>query len=255
MIKKILTKIDGKVFSLSADQMPQTPLAAKADSDILDCTNKSHQRIEGRGTGYLNSVIITGSTDDVTVENCVCTLRSFNGTLIAKNSTVYVDGAAGAIQLERSDLELKGSFKGRITSTNSYIKIDDFFSSFDGTVNAELGGVFVGSSARLEQDGTVLVKDPLDTKLARGAGAMSTVTTEDIFNKDKLGMADYYALDGQPRLVLGDNEVIRVGDRYMMFVLSRGKTMRIKESKEVFINYKAGIVIMDADGNVVHKEH
>ena len=233
-------------------------MVAKAGPDILDCTNKSHQRIEGRGTGYMNSVVITGSTDDVTIENCVCTLRSFNGTLIAKNSTVYVDGAAGAIRLERSDLELKGSFKGQVTSTNSYIKIDDFFSSFDGTVNAELGGVFVGSSDRLEQDGTVLVKDPLDAKLARGAGAMSTmtaVTTEDIFDKDKLTMADYHALGGQPRLVLGDTEVVRVGDRYMMFVLVRGKTMRIKESKEVFINYKAGIVIIDADGNVVHKEH
>ena len=113
----------------------------------------------------------------------------------------------------------------------------------------------MGSSARLEQDGTVLVKDPLDTKLARGLTTMSTVTTEDIFNKDKLAMTDYHALEGQPRLVLGDTEVVRVGDRYMMFVLNRGKTMRIKESKEVFINYKAGIVIIDADGNVVHKEH
>lgn len=253
MIKKILTKIDGRVFTLSADQMSQTPLVTKAGPDILDCTNKSHQRIEGRGTGYLSSVIITGSTDDVTIENCVCTLRSFHGTLIAKNSTVYVDDAVGAIQLERSDLELKGSFKGQITSTNSYIKIDDFFSSFDGTVNAELGGVFVGSSARLEQDGTVLVKDPLDTKLVSTMRAV--VTTEDIFNKDKLAMTDYHALEGQPRLVLGDNEVVRVGDRYMMFVLVRGKTTRIKESKEVFINYKAGIVIIDADGNVVHKEH
>lgn len=251
MIKKILTKSGGQVFSLSVDQAPQmlqTASVAKAGPDILDCTNKSHQRIEGRGTGYMNSVVITGSTDDVTVENCVCTLRSFHGTLIAKNSTVYVDGAEGAIKLERSDLELKGSFKGQITSTNSCIKIDDFFSSFDGTVTAELGGVFVGATDRLEQDGTVLVKD-LDTKLAR------MMATDDIFSKDKLAMADYHVLEGQPRLVLGDNEIVRVGDRYMMFALARGKTTRIKESKEVFINYKAGIVIIDADGNVVHKEH
>lgn len=205
-------------------------------------------RIEGLGNGYNDSIIISGN-EDHTVENSVCTLRNFNGKLIAKNSQVYVDSASGTINLETSSLDIIGPYKGQINSVNSYIKFDDFFSSFTGTVNAELASVYIGPSEKLTKDDTVIVKDPLATIIR----TMSV--REDIFTQDKILMADYRNLEGLPMLSLGNVEIFRIGDRYLMIELIRGKTTRVKAWQEVFVKTDDGITVVDSTGSLIYRKH
>lgn len=237
MLKKIIVYSGGRKAVIPV---------ARDNERVVDVTGKTGMRLECRGGGINSSTILKGTTDTVTVENCVCTLRGFNGKLVAKNSQVYADNCSGSIELENSSLDILGKVDASVKSIFSYINTDPVFSSFTGSVKASLGGAYVGSTQALENDGTVVVQD--------------TTTPEvetDLFSVEKVRIADYRALEALPHLKLSDTQVVvRIKDRFMLFTLSKGATStRVKSAAEVYIDYANGVALVDASGNVVYRKH
>lgn len=237
MLKKIMMLLGGEkvVVPISHDS-----------EQTIDVTGKTEYRLEGQGRGINSSAILTGITDVLTVENCVCTLREFNGKLIAKNSQIYADSAQGTIELENSSLDILGNVEANINSVFSYIKIDPVFSNFAGSVKASLGGAYVGSTKALENDGTVAVQDTTVPEVEA-----------DPFSAEKVRIADYRALEALPHFKIDDSRVVvRIKDRFMLFTLAKGATnTRVKSAAEVYVNYVNGVALVDASGNVVYRKH
>lgn len=237
MLKKIMMLLGGEkvVVPISHDS-----------EQTIDVTGKTGYKLEGQGRSINSSAILTGTTDVLTVENCVCTLREFDGKLIAKNSQIYADSAQGTIELENSSLDVLGNVEANINSVFSYIKIDPVFSNFTGSVKASLGGAYVGSTEALENDGTVAVQD-----------ITAPEVEADPFSTEKIRIADYRALEGLPRFKIDDSRVVvRIKDRFMLFTLAKGASgTRVKSATEVYVNYINGVALVDASGNVVYRKH
>lgn len=203
----------------------------------LDVTGTSNYQLRD----HSKNVTITGSTDVLTVENSVCTLRGFNGKLVARDSIIYIDNTLGDLDLEACSCYITGKLDGKIKCAFCYIKTDEFFSSVTGRVEASLGGAYVGATSRLEADDTVAVK------------AFNEVDADQsIFTAEKVRIADYRALEELPRLELEDSTVVRIGSRFMLFKI---KGNRVKEATEVYVNYGNGVALVDARGNILHRKH
>ena len=218
--------------------------ATRAESDEINVTNKDNYRLEGRGAGYQNCIILTGNNNSVVVENSVVTLRGFTGNLTAKNSQVYIDQAQGDITLETSSCDIIGTFTGTVKAIYSYINIDEFFGSLNGSVESSLGGAYIGPIASLNNDGTVVTKDTTPEE-----------STDEVFAKAKVLVADYRKLSSLPKVEFDDKVVVKVSNRYMMFTLQVGKTTRVKSAVEVFVNYNDGVTINDSNGNIIYRKH
>ena len=234
-MQKILKKIMMKL----GDSLVDEPVMQEITN--LDVTGRSNYRLEGHGKGFNSSVLITGSTDVLTVENCVCTLRDFNGKLVAKNSQVYVDNALASLDLEHSSLDILGKLDGDVKAVFCYIKTDEFFSTFTGSVKASLGGAYIGFASKLETDGSVAIQ------------ALEENDADDaIFKLEKVRIADYRSLEALPHLTIDAGTVVRINNRYMLFSI---KNDRVKMARGVYVNYGNGVALVDASGNVLYRKH
>ena len=230
-----MSKILKKIMMRLGDGLVSMPLEPELRE--LDVTGTSGYKL----VGYPKNVTVTGSTDLLTAENSVCTLRSFNGKLVARDSTIYIDNALGDLDVEACSVYIVGKFDGEIKGAFCYIKTDDFFASVTGKIKASLGGAYVGSTSKLEADGTIAIK------------AFDEVNADQaIFSTEKTRIADYRALEGLPHLDIDGGTVVRIGDRFMLFKI---KGNRVKEATEVYVNYGNGVALVDARGNILHRKH
>lgn len=237
MIKKIFLKSGDKVISFGE---------GSSITGLQNLSGCSHRRFVGKGRGYAESLILTGSTDDVTIENCVVVLKEFKGKLIAKNSQIYIESAECTLDIVNSSVDIIGLCTGDIKSLRSYINVDQLTGSYNGTCTATLQSVFIGASSLCRADTSSIICDI--------AKSRSINVNEDIFNKPKLSMRDIYSLEGLPFAEVSDGTIFKINSRYLYVEITKGKISRVKNSREVFLDLTDGVSLIDSNSNVIYRK-